>query len=195
MSLRRWASYPMILGRVRRSYKHVMLVDVKKVLLLGDPLSRVKNQSPESVFLSSTPPPSPPLSARHRPKNSENTHQKTNTINPAVIMGGVRGVRRLSAAMLTEIVRATTNKPHNKRKNSVTESGMLSRLAMNEFTLKTIRLVTSSESIREARFHCLHGLLTILVNRDYMKSKTLRSSCIDWLVARWCMLCYASFKL
>ncbi|KAL7590277.1 hypothetical protein Lser_V15G38638 [Lactuca serriola] len=151
MSLRRWASYTMILGRVRRSYKHVMLVDVKKVLLLGDPFNRVKNQSPESVFLSSTPPPLPPLSARHRPKNSENTHQKTNTINTAVIMGGVRGVRRLSAAMLTEIVRATTSKPHNKRKNSVTESGMLSRLAMNEFTLKTIRLVTSSESIREAK--------------------------------------------
>ncbi|KAI3514379.1 hypothetical protein L1887_12732 [Cichorium endivia] len=145
MSLRRWASYPMILGRVRRSYKHVMLVDVKKVLLLGDPLSRVKNQSPESVFLSSTPPPS----TRHRPKNSENTHHKT--INPSVIMGGVRGVRRLSAAMLTEIVRATTNQQHNKRKNSVTESALLSRLAVNEFTLKTIRLVTSAESIREAR--------------------------------------------
>lgn len=141
MSLRRWASYPMILGRVRRNFKHVMLVDIKKVLLLGDPLGRVKNKSPESVFLSST----PPRATKHGRKNSENTHQKT--INPAVIMGGVRGIRRLSAAMLTEIVR---DQQHNKRKNSVMESGLLSRVATNEFTLKSIRVSMSAESIPAA---------------------------------------------
>ncbi|KAL4571683.1 hypothetical protein LXL04_018446 [Taraxacum kok-saghyz] len=143
MSLRRWATYPMLLGRVRRSFKHVMLVDAKKVLLLGDPLTRLKNQSPDSVFLSSTPPP------KHRPKNSEDLNLRHKTINPAVIMGGVRGVRRLSATMLTEIVRATTS--HNKRKNPITESGLLSRLSTNEFTLKTIRITTSTESIQDTR--------------------------------------------
>src|SRR5581483_4724196 len=40
-----YTCYPMILGRVRRNFKHVMLVDVNKVLLLGDPLGRVKNAS------------------------------------------------------------------------------------------------------------------------------------------------------
>ncbi|KAI3742273.1 hypothetical protein L1987_59953 [Smallanthus sonchifolius] len=124
MSLRRWACYPMILGRVRRHYKHVMLVDVNKVLLLGDPLGRVKNPSPESVFLSST---------------------VDETINPAVIMGGMRGIRRLSAAVLAEIVRATMTQQHYKRKVSVTESSLLRRVATNEFTLKsiTISIVTS----------------------------------------------------
>ncbi|KVI12102.1 uncharacterized protein LOC112507790 [Cynara cardunculus var. scolymus] len=144
MSLRRWASYPMILGRVRRNFKHVMLVDVKKVLLLGDPLGRVRTKSPESVFLSST----PPRATKHGHKGSEDTHQKT--INSAVIMGGVRGIRRLSAVMLTEIVRATTNQQHNKRKNSVTESGLLSRLATNEFALKSIHVSMSIESIPTA---------------------------------------------
>ncbi|KAJ7942440.1 Transmembrane protein, partial [Quillaja saponaria] len=33
MSLRRWACYPMLLGRVRRNFKHVMLVDVKNLMV------------------------------------------------------------------------------------------------------------------------------------------------------------------
>ncbi|KAJ0575269.1 hypothetical protein HanPSC8_Chr05g0188891 [Helianthus annuus] len=124
MSLRRWASYPMILGRVRRHYEHVMLVDVQKVLLLGDPLGRVKTLSPDSVLLSST-------------------HEKT--INPAVIMGGMRGIRRLSSTMLMEIVRTTTTQRHNnKRKILVTESSLLKRLATNVFTLRSIRIVVTS---------------------------------------------------
>ncbi|KAJ0583221.1 hypothetical protein HanOQP8_Chr05g0172081 [Helianthus annuus] len=124
MSLRRWASYPMILGRVRRHYEHVMLVDVQKVLLLGDPLGRVKTLSPDSVFLSST-------------------HEKT--INPAVIMGGMRGIRRLSVTMLMEIVRATTTQRHNyKTKILVTESSLLKRLATNVFTRRSIRIVVTS---------------------------------------------------
>lgn len=139
MNLRRWASYPMILGRVRRKFKHIMLVDVKELLLLGDPLARVKNHTPESIFLSSTPPP------KHTRKNNKH-HRKS--INPALIIGGERGVRRLSAAMLTEIVRSTTRQHHNK-KNLVTESTLLSQLAANEFLQRSIRFVTSTESIPE----------------------------------------------
>ncbi|KAI3760632.1 hypothetical protein L1987_51030 [Smallanthus sonchifolius] len=129
MSLRRWASYPMLLGRLRRNFKHVMLVDIKDVVLLGDPLARVRNASPESVFLSTK-------------------HNRKPAVNPAVIVGGSRGVRRLSAAMLTEIVRATT--PHNKRKTLVTESTLLSRLAGNELVQKSFHVVVSTESIPEA---------------------------------------------
>ncbi|KAL7582655.1 hypothetical protein Lser_V15G42569 [Lactuca serriola] len=145
MSLRRWASYPMILGRLRRNFKHVMLVDVKEVLLLGDPLVRVRNRTPESVYLSSTPTPTP---TKHNHKISDKAHEKT--INPAVIMGGARGLRRFSAAMLMEIVRATTQQLHNKKKTPITESSLLSRLATNEFLQKTIHLVASAESIPEA---------------------------------------------
>ncbi|KAI3801339.1 hypothetical protein L1987_29443 [Smallanthus sonchifolius] len=119
MSLRRWACYPMLLGRVRRHYKHVMLVDVNKVLLLGDPLGRVKNPSPDSVFLSST---------------------VKEIINPAVIMGGMRGIRRLSAAVFTEIVRGTMTQQQYKKNVTVTESSLLRRVATNEFILKSIRI-------------------------------------------------------
>ncbi|KVI03495.1 uncharacterized protein LOC112513821 [Cynara cardunculus var. scolymus] len=141
MSLRRWASYPMVLGRVRRKFKHIILVDVKELLLVGDPLGRVKNHSPESIFLSSIPP-----TPKHGRKNTK-PHRKT--INPALILGGERGVRRLSAAMLTEIVRTTTRQQHNKKKNSVAESALLSQLVANEFLQKSIRFITATESIQD----------------------------------------------
>nr|POF11233.1 hypothetical protein CFP56_78884 [Quercus suber] len=61
-------------------------------------------------------------------------------------MGGARGVRRLSNSMLTEIVRAAMQ---HKKKNSVTESAILSQLIANEFLLKNVNLVTNTESIPE----------------------------------------------
>nr|XP_043609297.1 uncharacterized protein LOC122581193 [Erigeron canadensis] len=131
MSLRRWATYPMILGRVRRKFKKIILVDAKEVLLLGDPFGRVKNHSPESIFLF---------------RKNKKGHKKA--VNPVVILGGERGVRRLSAAMLTEIVRSTTHQ-HRNKKGSLTESGLLSQLIGNEFLAKSIRFVTSELTIPE----------------------------------------------
>ncbi|MCI08771.1 hypothetical protein A2U01_0029850, partial [Trifolium medium] len=135
-SLRRWACYPMLLGRVRRNFKHVMLVDVKSVLILRDPFGRVKNRSPESVFLFN----------KHGKKISSN--QKV--VLPAVVIGGARGVRRLSNAVMIEIVRAATQ--HRKKRNSVSESSVLSQLASNEFLLrsKNVQLTVSNELIPEA---------------------------------------------
>ena len=137
MSLRRWACYPMLLGRLRRNFKHVMVVDVKNSVLLGDPLVRVRNRNPVSVYLSTS------SSSKHGKKNSDKT-QSHFPVNSAVIMGGARGVRRLSNAMVTEIVRAAMQ---HKKKNSVTESGILSQLIANEFILKNINLVIYTESI------------------------------------------------
>lgn len=62
-------------------------------------------------------------------------------------MGGGRGVRRLSNAMLTETVRATMQ---HKRKNSVSDSLILSQLAGSGFVAKNVNLVTSTESIPDA---------------------------------------------
>ncbi|XP_076958462.1 uncharacterized protein LOC143634194 [Bidens hawaiensis] len=141
MDLRRWACYPMILGRVKRKFKRVMLVDVKEVLLLGDPLGRIKSPSAESVIFSST------TEQKHgRKVNKLNKLNKSHrkVIDPTLILGGERGVRRLSAAMLTEIVRSTTRQHH--KHNSVTESALLSQLASNEFLQKSIRFITT-ESI------------------------------------------------
>ncbi|KAJ8570397.1 hypothetical protein K7X08_037369 [Anisodus acutangulus] len=135
MSLRRWACYPMLLGRVKRNYKHVVLVDVKEMLLLGDPLSLVKNLSQDSVIISNV------TQSNHRRKNLQEIHKKQ--AYPAIIMGGARGIRRLSNAMLIKIVRELMQ---HKKKNSVTESVVLSQLVGNKFILKNVELI-SSESI------------------------------------------------
>ncbi|XP_061371533.1 uncharacterized protein LOC133314108 [Gastrolobium bilobum] len=142
LGLRRWACYPMLLGRVRRSFKHVMLVDVKNLVIFNDPLERVRNRSPESVlFYQKVSTES--SRGKHGKKNSVIT-QSQYRVNSAVVMGGARGVRRLSNAMLVEIVRASMQ---HKKKNSVSESAILSQLVRNEFLLKSVDLITLSESI------------------------------------------------
>lgn len=139
LSLRRWACYPMLLGRVRRNFKHVILVDVKNSILVGDPLGRVRNRSPLSVHLSTKP---ESFSGKHGKTSSDKTHSRFQ-VNSAVIMGGTRGVRRLSSAMLTDIVRASMQ---HKKKNSVAESTILSQLVASDFQSKNINLITSTES-------------------------------------------------
>ncbi|KAK6941821.1 hypothetical protein RJ641_027198 [Dillenia turbinata] len=150
MSLRRWACYSMLLGRLRRNFKHMILVDVKNSLLLGDPLGPFRARSPVSVVLHTLPENNYSL-GKHGKKNSEKS--RTNgpkQITPIVILGGSRGIRRLATAMLTEIVRVAIQ---HKGKNSVTESSVLSRLVGNEFLLKNmnIDLVMSSELIQRAK--------------------------------------------
>ncbi|CAL0326629.1 unnamed protein product [Lupinus luteus] len=141
MSLRRWACYPMLLGRVRRNFKHVMLVDVKNMLILKDPFGSVRNRSPESVFLFTN-------------KNSGKTRSKTQKrVNSGVVIGGARGVRRLCNAVVVEIVRAAMQ--CSKEKNSVSDSVILSELAGNEFMRKgsnNVNIIGSTESIPEASF-------------------------------------------
>lgn len=138
LSLRRWACYTLLLGRLRRKFKHVMLVDVKDVLLLGDPLGRVKNQSPESVYLSTI----TGVTAKHGRKS----HQK-DVITPSIIYGGARGIRRLANSMVTEIVRVAMQ---HKRKSSVTDSVVLNQLVGNDLLTSNIKVVVSTESIPEA---------------------------------------------
>ncbi|KAH0912293.1 hypothetical protein HID58_035614 [Brassica napus] len=130
IALRRWACYPMLLGRVRRSFKHVMLVDAKTSLFLADPLTRIRNRSPETVLFFSK-------------------HKKTSEVNPAVMIGGARGIRRLSSAMHTEIVRATMQQ-QRKKKSSASESVVLSQLVGNVHMTKGFEVVGPSESIAEA---------------------------------------------
>ncbi|VVB06036.1 unnamed protein product [Arabis nemorensis] len=133
ISLRRWACYPMLLGRIRRSFKHVMLVDANTGLFLGDPLTRIRNRSPESVLFFST---------------KHSSSKKTSEINPAVLIGGAKGIRRLASAMHTEIVRATM--VQHKKKNSVSESVVLSQLVGNVHMTKDFEVVVTSESVAEA---------------------------------------------
>ncbi|CAL9246045.1 unnamed protein product [Arabidopsis halleri] len=133
ISLRRWACYPMLLGRVRRNFKHVMLVDAKTSLFLGDPLARIRNRSPESVLFFS----------------KHTSSKKSSDVNPAILIGGAKGIRRLSSSMHTEIVRATIQQQH-KKKNSVTESVVLSQLVGNVHMTKNFEVVTSESVVPEA---------------------------------------------
>ncbi|KAF1866542.1 hypothetical protein Lal_00017925 [Lupinus albus] len=140
LSLRRWACYPMLLGRVRRNFKHVMLVDVKNMLVLKDPFGSVRNRSPDSVFLFAN-------------KNSGKTRSKTQErVNSGVIIGGARGMRHLCNAVVVEIVGAAMQ--HRKKKSPVSDSVILSQLTRNEFMRKgsnnNVNFITSSESIPEA---------------------------------------------
>lgn len=143
MSLRRWACYPMLLGRVRRNFKHIMLVDVKHSVVFGDPLGRVRHKSAESVILSVMP-------NKHCKKISDPT-QSHCPVNSAIITGGARGIRRMSSTVLTEIVRAAMQQQQQRKrnKNTVTESGILSQLVGNQFISKNINLVTSTESVHD----------------------------------------------
>ncbi|OVA00851.1 hypothetical protein BVC80_9081g6 [Macleaya cordata] len=133
--LRRWACYPMLLGRLRRNFKHIMLVDVKDVVVLGDSLSQVRNRNAESVYVWMS------KTQSHNKKD-----QSKQPVTADVIMGGMRGVRRLSNAMLNEIVRAAM-KHKSKNINSITDSVILSQLVHNESLLKNIDVgVTITES-------------------------------------------------
>lgn len=144
MSLRRWACYPMLLGRVRRNFKHVMLVDVKEFLVLGDPLGRVRSQSPESVLLKAA---NQSTHSKHGKKNSDRTQStRQKSVHSGVLMGGSRGIRRLSNAMLTDIVRASMQ---HKKKNSVAESVLFNQLVGNDHVLKDVNLIVSAESVPE----------------------------------------------
>ncbi|KAM1736006.1 hypothetical protein ACFX12_014409 [Malus domestica] len=177
MSLRRWACYPMLLGRVRRNFKHIMLVDAKNSIVVRDPLGRVRHRSPESVLLFTMPPP-----GKHPKKNSDST-QSHGAVNSVVITGGSRGIRRLSNTVLTEIVRATMQ---HKRKSMVTESGILSQLVANPFVRKSINLVTSSESVPDPSSiggaAGLSGGHTIIQrgnsNHDELKSIIMKQICL-----------------
>ncbi|XP_058738232.1 uncharacterized protein LOC131610333 [Vicia villosa] len=176
-TLRRWACYPMLLGRVRRNFKHVMLVDTKSVLILRDPFSRVKNRSPESVLLFN--------------KHGKKTQSTQRAVLPSVIIGGARGVRRLSNAVMVEIVRAATQ--HRKKKNSVSESSVLSQLASNEFLLrsKNVELIVLNELVPEASSLSGHNHAIIQRgngNHDFNSviKKQICSSVVDSSVYRDC---------
>ncbi|XP_047331029.1 uncharacterized protein LOC124934542 [Impatiens glandulifera] len=135
MNLRRWAAYPMLLGRLRRNFKHIALIDVSQILIIGDPLTRVRTQSPESVEFFT---------------DSETTGRKTPAIVPGLVIGGTRGVRRFSATLLTEIVRVSgggVGNSHKKKNVVVSEAGILDRIVRNEYLMKSANVVAEVESI------------------------------------------------
>lgn len=109
-------------------------------------------------------------------------------------MGGARGVRRLSEVVTLEIVRAATQ--HKKKKNSVTESAVLSQLVGgSEFVLrnKNVDFIASAESIPEAGASTTSFSNYAMVQRgasnhdlNYVIKKQLCASLVDSSVYRDC---------
>ncbi|KMT15035.1 hypothetical protein BVRB_3g061590 [Beta vulgaris subsp. vulgaris] len=168
MSLRRWASYPMLLGRVRRQFKHILLVDVKSKLILSDPFSRVRNRTSESVFLWSNS--DAELTRHHGKRNSGKGREAASSpkaqLNPGIIVGGSRGVRRFASAALTEIVRVVIE--HKGRGRSlITESGLVNQLVHSGHLLKNIILITPTESMPE--LSSLTGLKSVDSGSNFLK--------------------------
>ncbi|KAK8984748.1 hypothetical protein V6N11_020063 [Hibiscus sabdariffa] len=112
----------------------------EKMGLLSD---AIRNRSPESVYILTK----ESSSGKHSKRNSEKTQSHHHLVNSGILMGGARGIRRLSNAMLTEIVRATMQ---HRKKSSVSESGVLSQLVGNGHIPKNVNLITSTESIQDA---------------------------------------------
>lgn len=106
-TLRRWACYPMLLGRVICNFKHC---DASRCQKHFDTLWPIYS-------------------------HGKKTQSTQCAILPAIIIGSARGVRRLSNAVMVEIVCAATQ--HRTKKNSVSESGVLSQLASNKFLLRS----------------------------------------------------------
>ncbi|XP_073299998.1 uncharacterized protein [Primulina huaijiensis] len=148
MSLRRWACYPMILGRVRRNFKHVTLVDMKEVLLLDDPFDKIRGTAMDSVLVITQ--------SSNEKHGRRNLNKAQKLVTPTIIIGGDRGVRRLSDLMLTEIVRTSIQK---KRRNSETESALFNQLVVNPFVLQKVKLIASTESIPESISKANHGMV------------------------------------
>ncbi|GAB4843864.1 hypothetical protein Ancab_013826 [Ancistrocladus abbreviatus] len=121
LSLRRWACYPMLLGRVRRNFKHIMLVDVKDLLVLKDPFVRIRNRNPKSLFLLSDSATEPDKRGKGNPSKTRD-HHDPKPLNTGLIIGGDRGVRRFADAVLMEIVRDTVD---HKELGSTFEIGSL----------------------------------------------------------------------
>ncbi|XP_047318185.1 uncharacterized protein LOC124921553 [Impatiens glandulifera] len=141
MSLRRWACYPMLLGRLKRKFKNVVLLDVREILLIGDPLVRVKTHSSESVLIF------PESTPRKRNPTMESRQEEFKSVNLLVAMGGTRGVRHLSELMLAKIVGAAT--ASRRRKIPVTELAILKRLVTKE-SLKAANIIIYEDPIPEA---------------------------------------------
>ncbi|GAB2267027.1 hypothetical protein Dimus_002012 [Dionaea muscipula] len=145
MSLRRWACYPMLLGRVKRNFKHLMLVDVKEMIVVGDPFTRVRNRGSESVLLWSSPEPDPGKRGR---RSAAKPGREQKPADPGIIVGGSRGVRRVAAGALMGIVRVAVEHK-GKGKNSVTESGIVNQLVRNPYFLKSVDVVVSPPPLVE----------------------------------------------
>ncbi|KAJ8622710.1 hypothetical protein MRB53_031239 [Persea americana] len=194
MQLRRWACYQMLLGRLRRNFKQVLLVDVNNIWVVGDVFSRVRTRSSETMHLWIQP--------DEKSNKDRNFKDSKLSATAAIVMGGIRSVRRLSNAVLMEIVRVATQR---KSKNRISDSAILTHLLWNTSLAKKVKIALqslpnpnpilpgnnafgfSSERDFFARRGDFDGNLTALLVREICSSSSSSSfSSVDSFVYRDC---------
>jgi len=175
--LRRWACYQMLLGKVRHKFKHVLLTEVKGVLVFGDAMAVVRKKN--GLYLTvqdrtwSDPMPENDTDIVKSGLNNEEGnsvrmqgifesvygHQlwtslekrekEMKLVNSGVILGGIQPVRRLANAMMTEIVRVALQR---KSRNPFPDSVLLTYLLQKSYVLgkkvmENVHTVENSDSI------------------------------------------------
>lgn len=133
MHLRRWACYQMLLGRIRRNFKQVLLVGVSDIWVLGDVFSRVKTRSSEAIHLWTE--------TDDKFIKDRDLKDSKPSATASIVIGGIRSVRRLSNAVLMEIVRVATQR---KSRTRVSDSAVLTHLLWNSSLQKKVKTVLQS---------------------------------------------------
>lgn len=164
MQLRRWACYQMLLGKVRHKFKHVLLTDVKGVLVLGDALAVVRKKNGLYLGLQDRTwsDPMPDNGNNNESKSVfervygqqmwsslERREKEIKLVNSGVIIGGIQPVRRLANAMMTEIVRvALQRKSRGSFPDSVLLTYLLQRSSvLGKKVMDHVHSVENSDSI------------------------------------------------
>lgn len=163
MGLRRWACYQMLLGKVRHKFKHVLLTDVKGVLVLGDAMAVVRKKSglylslqdrtwseewglnftkgKKSIFKE--------VYGNELWSSLEKKEREMRLVNSGVILGGIQPVRRLANAMMTEIVKvALQRKSRNPFPDGVLLTYLLQKSSvLGKKVMEHLHLVENPDSV------------------------------------------------
>lgn len=157
--LRRWLCYQMLLGMVRHRYRHVLVTETTGVVILTDALASLKKKDASELHLFATAQKwsdMDPYGTNAVPrmefaygkgvwKSLDEEEKRKKVISTGVILGGVRPVRSVAAAMATEVVRVALLR---KSREPFRDASLLSYLVQKSSALG--RKVASHLQVHES---------------------------------------------
>lgn len=196
MGLRRWNCYHMLLGMVRHRFRHVLVTEVTGVVILADALlATVKKKDASQLHLFAT---SESWSENATTNGTsmeavygsgiwnslDDEEKRKKVISTGVILGGVRPVRSVAAAMATEIVRVALLRKKREcfsdasllsymvHKSSALGRKVASHLQVHESGSSAVNLLPSSHDLLSrnvSRFALVQGLHRLSVSANQRK--------------------------
>lgn len=153
MQTRRWACYEMLLGKVRRRFRHVLAVGVEATLVLGDPLAATRKRNAPYLLLAYQ-----EEGRRRRRRAGEESKKRRVAASSAAFAGSLKRARELSAAMSVGIVRMALER---RSRAAFHDSAVLSRVVQaseqgEEFLFNQPLLLSLSDN-RQARREARSG--------------------------------------